>query len=151
MYIIRYFIFITCYNINYISQLFSDKNNLCPTCDTVFPMVSDFRDHIQNVHPLTCSFCTKQFHSQFTLTAHLKRHLQIKPYVCEQCHKSFASRIRLQDHMNGHLNIKPYSCSSCDLTFRCRANLYSHTRKVHQAVGIPKDFYCHCGEVNKIK
>ncbi|VVC29289.1 Hypothetical protein CINCED_3A011086 [Cinara cedri] len=128
-------------------DIHKDKNNLCPTCDTVFPMVSDFRDHIQNVHPLACNFCSKKFYSQFTLTTHLKRHLQIRPYACDQCHKCFVSRIKLQDHMNGHLNIKPYSCTHCDLSFRCKANLYSHTRKTHQTIGIPKDFYCHCGEV----
>lgn len=128
---------------------FSDKNNLCPTCNTVFPTITEFRDHILNVHPLICSFCSRQFHSQFNLTTHLKRHLQIKPYVCEQCNKCFVSRVKLQDHMNGHLNIKPYNCSRCDLAFRCKANLNSHIRKQHQPTGTPKDFYCHCGEVSE--
>ncbi|KAE9539787.1 hypothetical protein AGLY_005039 [Aphis glycines] len=124
-----------------------DKNNLCPTCNTVFPMITDFREHILNVHPLTCSFCSRKFHSQFNLTTHLKRHLQIKPYVCEQCHKCFVSRVKLQDHMNGHLNIKPYTCSMCEQAFSCKSNLNSHIRKLHQANATPKDFYCHCGEV----
>ncbi|KAL4090961.1 hypothetical protein QTP88_025713 [Uroleucon formosanum] len=111
-----------------------DKNNLYPTCNIVFPLITAFREHIQNVHPLPCSFCPRKFHSQFNLTTHLKRHLQIKPFVCEQCNKSFASRVKLQDHINNHLNIKPYTCSI-------------HIRKQHQSNGTPKDFYCHCGEV----
>lgn len=115
----------------------------------VFPLITDFREHIQNIHPLPCSFCPRKFHSQFNLTTHLKRHLQIKPFVCEQCNKSFASRVKLQDHMNGHLNIKPYTCSMCDQAFSCKSNLNSHIRKQHQSNGTPKDFYCHCGEVSK--
>lgn len=114
-------------------------------------MIAEFRDHILNVHPLICSFCSRKFYSQFSLTTHLKRHLQIKPYVCEQCNKSFVSRVKLQDHINCHLNIKPYACSRCDLTFGCKANLNSHMRKQHQTTGTPIDFYCHCGEVSKAK
>jgi len=117
----------------------------------VFPLITEFREHIQNIHPLPCSFCPRKFHSQFNLTTHLKRHLQIKPFVCEQCNKSFASRVKLQDHMNGHLNIKPYTCSMCDQAFSCKSNLNSHIRKQHQSNGTPKDFYCHCGEVSKEK
>lgn len=111
-------------------------------------MVTEFRDHIMNVHPLVCSFCSRQFRSQFSLTTHLKRHLQIKPYNCDHCEKSFVSRVQLQDHINGHLNIKPYNCDRCDHSFRCRANLNSHIRKLHEPSGSQKDFYCHCGEVN---
>lgn len=114
-------------------------------------MITEFREHISNVHPLSCGFCDKEFHSQFSLTTHLKRHLQIKPYVCEQCKKSFVSRVKLQDHINGHLNIKPYCCNHCDLAFRCKANLNSHIRKQHQANGTPKDFFCHCGEVSEVQ
>lgn len=128
--------------------IFSDKSNLCPTCNKVFPALTEFREHISNVHPLICSFCAKKFHSQPNLTLHLKRHLQIKPFVCDHCSKSFLCRYKLQDHLNGHLNIKPYKCSCCDLAFGSKANLNNHLRKQHQSAKTPKDFYCHCGEVS---
>lgn len=65
-----------------------------PDCDAKFAKWSELQHHIMNDHPVTCSFCDREFDRQSRLTRHIKRkHIKRDPVPCAWpgCDQTFSS------------------------------------------------------------
>ncbi|CAH1964115.1 unnamed protein product [Acanthoscelides obtectus] len=75
---------------------------------------------------LSCVRCDKEFMSQETLDAHLKRHMKQRPFTCDICNKSFVFRQGLERHNLTHAANNSHRCNYCDSSFRTSIALARH-------------------------
>lgn len=122
------------------------KIYMCLKCKEEFKNLKSFNNHLV-LHPAECQQCGKTFHSWYSLSIHLKRHLGIKNHVC-MCGKRFLIKQKLVEHMRIHTGIAPISCPECNKKFRRYSNLIQHRNRHHLNIKPEqKDYLCHCGEV----
>lgn len=118
------------------------KSWTCKDCNKKYSSRNLLEEHM-NMHtgerPHKCTYCTKDFASKYTLTAHQKIHMERKrPYDCKTCSKSFYSHQNLIQHERTHTGVKEYVCTVCDKAFGTAHNLDVH-KIVHTGY---KPFIC---------
>ena len=102
----------------------------------------------QKSTPKVCSYCGKQYRTNYKLQEHMRKHTGEKPFQCSQCEKAFRSKIGLAQHTATHTGEFDYNCSTCGKGFQCKSYLIVHQR-VHSDL---KPFPCNtCGQNFKTK
>lgn len=93
-------------------------------------------------HPLTCTYCGKEFVNPKTLKSHL-RHIhqattssakekKTDGQTCSYCGKYFQTMAVLREHLKYHTADTRYPCDKCKMKFRLKSSLQLHMQKVHK-------------------
>jgi hypothetical protein len=79
--------------------------------------------------------CDQAFETNSQLTAHKKRHSDVRPYKCIHigCDKAFKTNCDLSEHQKRHSEDRPFKCThiGCVDAFTTNGELQSHWLRVH--------------------
>ncbi|XP_045617437.1 zinc finger protein 107 [Procambarus clarkii] len=80
-----------------------------------------------------CDNCGKEFHKEFALKVHYRKHTGKRPFKCKDCKMRFISAKHCRIHRRIHRGEDAYVCETCNKSFRYRINFHNHM-KMCQAI-----------------
>ena len=102
----------------------------CQFCPKRFGQAIRLKDHINNNHgikqEIPCTQCSKIFHSNRNLKAHLIYHEEPK-FICRHCGKKFYLSNKLKEHLKTHEGAE-HSCNLCSRSFQLLSSLKRHQK-----------------------
>ena len=100
------------------------------------------REQDDNVNPLQCKICSRNFRSYKTLNFHIRKHM-VKSYKCSLCGKIFSVKSSYQRHIKTHKKKKIFDCGFCDQSFADQLSWKQHRERHFGA----RNFSCNlCGK-----
>lgn len=127
----------------HLTALKMGKPFFCKSCFTPFDNRTEILKHkresescrkVANPKKLLCNYCGKYFERKYTLTIHMRSHMNNKPFKCEICLKSFLTLGAQKQHMYLHSGVRPYVCleNDCGKSFSYLSALRQHKKNVHE-------------------
>ena len=132
-------------------------NYSCEQCNIELPTMSDYRNHLLDVHPnskeakelnteqesFECEFCHKKFRTKTFMTIHMELSHDInkeEKYKCNICEKSFNFSFTLKSHYKRNHDMKMfydiqnkiYKCKLCEKSFNLKLSLKGHYSRTHK-------------------
>ncbi|CAH2987561.1 unnamed protein product [Chilo suppressalis] len=108
------------------------KCNVCDKCfDRRYSLSTHMRTHIQQ-KDVYCELCPYRCFTKVELRHHMVKHNGERIYECSICKKSYAREKTLKEHMRIHTNDRRYVCPVCGNAFIQNCSLKSHIRSHHK-------------------
>lgn len=110
----------------------------CDVCRIRFKYHSSLAAHRLSRHVdterLTCTYCSRRFHSQGVLALHLRSHTAEKPHVCPHCGRAFSIPHNLKNHVvTQHTKEFKLFCPLCAKGVVSQLKLRQHLLQSHKA------------------
>ncbi|CAG9789644.1 unnamed protein product [Diatraea saccharalis] len=111
----------------------------CNVCDKSFDrrysLSTHMRTHIQQ-KDVYCELCPYRCFTKVELRHHMVKHNGERIYECSICKKSYAREKTLKEHMRIHTNDRRYVCPVCGMAFIQNCSLKSHIKSHHKEYGL---------------
>lgn len=110
----------------------------CDVCRIRFKYHSSLAAHRLSRHVdaerLTCTYCSRRFHSQGVLALHLRSHTGERPHVCPHCSRAFSIPHNLRNHIiTQHTKEFRLFCPLCAKGVVSQIKLRQHLLQSHKA------------------
>ena len=98
------------------------EGHKCPICDMSFPILSEVRRHLNNIHSekdwyFTCSVCEKAIKYRDNLDRHMREvHGEEKKYKCDECPAAYSRKENLEQHKKQEKHYLEFNCQYCKKT-----------------------------------
>lgn len=108
------------------------KCNICDkSFDRRYSLSTHMRTHIQQ-KDVQCKLCPYRCFTKVELRNHMIKHNGERIHECSVCKKSYAREKTLKEHMRIHMNDRRYVCPVCGQAFIQNCSLKSHIRSHHK-------------------
>ncbi|KAL4711375.1 hypothetical protein ACJJTC_019216 [Scirpophaga incertulas] len=111
------------------------KKYKCNRCPERFNEYFRRHKHMVVVHGVApieykCNICEKTFNRRYSLSVHMRTHIQQKDVYCEICPYRCFTKIELKNHMVKHNGERIFECSVCKKSYAREKTLKEHM-KIH--------------------